>query len=81
MPLATEQFKWGRPVYALKKDFCYLQKNKNYINFGIMNFGAISDEKNLLQGTGKSMRHIKIHSLDEIDKNYIAKILKQLTAS
>ncbi len=72
-----ENFKWNRPVYCITKDFCYLQKNKNYINIGFMNIENIKDEKKLLEGTGKTMRHLKIYNSEDIDEKYLIRLLRQ----
>ena len=59
IPEVAENFKWSRPVYATQKDFCYLQFNKKHVNLGFFEFDKIEDPNNLLEGTGKEMRHVK----------------------
>ena len=76
VPLATEQIKWSRPVYGTKKDFCYLVSNKKHVNLGFMNFKNIKDEHGLLEGTGKNLRHIKLHSKKDIKKSVFKKMIK-----
>lgn len=64
----TEEFKWSRPVFRLKKQFAYLQANKNQVNLGFYkDFHQLNDPKGLLEGTGKTMRHIKLRSVIDID--------------
>ncbi len=77
VPNAVEQVKWSRPVYATAKDFCYLQANKKYISLGFFNFEKIDDPQNLLAGTGKQMRHIKIANPEEIKTDMLTKMLRQ----
>ena len=56
-----EEFKWNRPIFRTTKDFAYLQANKNYITLGLTkNIDKLRDPDGLLEGTGKTMRHIKI---------------------
>jgi hypothetical protein len=64
----TEEFKWSRPVFKLKKDFAWLQANKNHVTLGFMNFNKIDDNKGLLEGTGKDMRHIKLKTVSQINR-------------
>jgi hypothetical protein len=77
VPKAVESFKWSRPVYGLGKDFCYLQKNKNYVSLGFMNLTKIEDPEQLLEGTGKTMRHLKFSSPEEIDEAYLSVMIEQ----
>lgn len=62
-----EQYKWNQPVYGVKKDFCYLKPTKDHVNLGFMNAGKLDDPDNLLEGTGKNMRHVKIKTIDGIN--------------
>ncbi|MDC1068673.1 DUF1801 domain-containing protein [Candidatus Kapabacteria bacterium] len=77
VPKSVELFKWGQLVYATEKNFVYLKSNKNHINLGFFNFDKISDPSNLLEGTGKSMRHIKISNIDNFDINTLKEMIKQ----
>jgi hypothetical protein len=62
----TEEIKWGTPSYGIQKNICYLQPSKNHVNLGFYFGASLIDENNLLEGTGKQMRHIRIKKLDEI---------------
>lgn len=62
-----EEFKWSRPVFGVEKDFAYLQATKNHVTLGFYNFEKLDDPDNLLEGTGKSMRHIKLKSIENLD--------------
>lgn len=77
VPKSEEEFKWGQPVYATEKNFVYLKSNKNYVTLGFFNFDKISDIDNLLEGTGKSMRHIKINNMDSFDTNTLKEMIMQ----
>ena len=76
-PEATEGFKWSRPVYGLEKDFCYLNYSQKHVNLGFFNFEKINDTQGLLEGTGKQMRHIKIKNLENLDEDYLGKMIQQ----
>lgn len=64
-----EAFKWSRPVFGLSGDIAYLQANKNHVNLGFYK-GAekLRDPNKLLEGTGKTMRHIKLRNVSDIDR-------------
>jgi len=77
VPESEELFKWGQPVYATQKNFAYLKSTKKHVNLGFFNFEKINDTQNLLEGTGKSMRHIKISNLENFDLNILKEMVKQ----
>lgn len=77
VPETDELFKWGQPVYATEKNYVYLKSNKNYVNLGFFNFDKVTDNNNLLEGSGKTMRHIKISNLDNLDINTLKEMIKQ----
>jgi hypothetical protein len=77
VPETDEFFKWGQPVYATEKNYAYLKSYKNNVNLGFFNFDKVTDNSNLLEGTGKNMRHIKICNIDDFDINTLKKMIKQ----
>lgn len=75
-----EEYKWNRPVYKTNEMFAYLQTSKNYVTLGFYKgFEKINDSKNLLEGTGKTMRHIKLRSMENVDQKMIVEWLKAIT--
>ena len=77
-PNANEQYKWSRPVYGLEKDFCYFKTTKKHFTLGFFEFDKISTNKNLIEGTGNSMRHIKLNSVSDIKDLQIKKMIKEV---
>lgn len=68
-----EDFKWNRPIFKSTKDFAYLQSNKSYVNLGFYNgFEKLDDSKGLLEGTGKTMRHIKLKNVSDINHELLS---------
>jgi hypothetical protein len=67
-----EAFKWSRPVFSKGKDFAYLKTAKTYVSLGFNSFQKLDDPDNLLEGTGKDMRHIKIRKLEEINAELLS---------
>lgn len=67
----SEEFKWSRPVFRATKDFAYLKTAKGYVTLGFFHFEKLQDEKNLLKGTGKDMRHIKLKTLQDINADML----------
>ncbi len=77
-PKSVEQYKWSRPVYALDKDFCYLQTTKKHVTIGFFEFNKIKTNTHLIEGTGKSMRHIKLTDIKQIKEVNLKKIIKEV---
>ena len=71
----SEAIKWGFPVFSNKKDFVYFRCSKKHITLGFYNFEKIEDFENLLEGTGNTLRHIKIKSKDDINTELLEKWL------
>ena len=65
-----ESLKWKQPVYSKEGDICYLFPAGNHVNLGFYKGAELNDPKKILEGTGKTMRHIKIRDLEDIDKEY-----------
>ena len=72
-PDIKEEMKLGVPWYEGKY---YIVALKNHVNLGFSLKGLSKKEIELFEGGGKTMKHIKIHSLNEIDEKKIVKMLK-----
>ena len=72
-PGINEEFKMGVPWY---EDKFYIVALKDHVNLGFSIKGLPKKEIALFEGSGKTMKHIKISSLKEIDEKRIVKILK-----
>ncbi len=77
VPAADELVKWQRPVYELNGPLCYLQATKKHINLGFFKGDQLHDPEGLLEGAGKSMRHIRIHAPNDVRHAGIADLLDQ----
>lgn len=74
----TEEIKWGFPVFSKTKDFTYLRFSKKHITLGFYNIDKIVDSENLLEGSGNTLKHIKIKSKTDFDEKLVAKWLKSI---
>jgi len=79
VPSVIENFKWSRPVFSTDADFAYFKTAKNYLTFGIFKFDKIKDNLDLLEGTGKDMRHIKIKKVEDLQPEIFKNWLQQIT--
>ena len=73
-PNIIEAMKWGVPTYANGK--YYFVALKDHVNLGFSLKGLSKEEQKGFEGSGKTMKHIKIYSLREINEDKIADLLK-----
>lgn len=81
-PELIEEFKWSMPNYSYNGLVCYLQTSKKHVNLGFHKGNELQskDTNKLLQGTGKTMRHIRIKKLDEIQSEIFSSLIKEAVA-
>jgi len=72
-PNIREEMKLGVPWYEGKY---YIVALKDHVNLGFSLKGLSSKEIGFFEGGGKTMKHIKIRSLSEIDERKIVELLK-----
>jgi len=72
-PDMKEEMKLGVPWYEEKY---YIVALKDHVNLGFSLKGLSKKEVELFKGGGKTMKHVKISSLQEIDENKIVKLLR-----
>ncbi len=59
-PAFRESIKWGNPVYSLGQDIVYIADQRQYVQLGFFIGASLPDPYQLIEGTGKGMRHIKV---------------------
>ena len=72
-PNIKEEMKLGVPWYEGKY---YIVALKDHVNLGFSLKGLLKEETEFFKGGGKTMKHIEIPSLNDIDETKIVKLLK-----
>ena len=75
-PALTETIKWGNPAYVGNGNVCYLASGRDYVSLGFFKATSLDDPSGLLEGTGKSMRHVKVHS-PELQRAALGALVKE----
>lgn len=75
-PKITEEMKMGVPWYEGKY---YLVGLKDSVNLGVCITGMPKEQLSNFQGKGKLMRHLKFHSVKDINEKQVVKLLKLIT--
>jgi hypothetical protein len=73
-PDTKEEMRWGVPTFSGGK--FYIGALRDKVNLGFSIDGLTREEIALFEGAGKTMRHIKIRTLKDIDEKRIVKLLK-----
>ncbi len=74
LPNCEEKKTWGVVVFGNDKFYIGAIKNRVHVGFAIT--GLSKEEIRLFEGSGKTMRHIKIHSLDNIDEKKLVELIQ-----
>jgi hypothetical protein len=74
LPGISEEMRWGVPVFGDGK--FYIGPLKDKVNLGFAIEGLSQEEIALFEGGGKTMRHIKLYTTEDIDEERIAGLLK-----
>ena len=80
IPDIDEKMIVGVPCYGhTKADPCgkfYIAALKDHVNLGFSLKGLSKAEQRYFEGTGKTMKHIKVYSLTDIDETKIITLLR-----
>ena len=76
LPDCQEKIMWGAITFADGKFYIAAMKNRVHVGFAIT--GLSDEEMSLFEGNGKTMRHIKIPTVENIDKTNLVKLIKMV---
>ncbi len=77
-PKATGSIKWGMPFYELDGVMmCAIGAHKKHVNLILP--GDPDDPDGLLEGEGKTGKHLKLTSIDELPRAQVKKWLKAVS--
>ena len=67
---------YGVGPKKMSEHFCYISVSKDHINLGFMYGAELPDPENLLGGTGKLLRHIRITEPEQLSNPALHELLK-----
>ncbi len=62
---------------SVKDGICYIGVSKNHVNLSFNRGTELSDPKNILEGTGKQIRRVKIVNMPELQNPAIRSYLRE----
>ena len=74
LPSCEEKMTWGVVTYAGGKFYLAAMKHRVHIGFAIT--GLNKEEVSKFEGSGKTMRHIKISTIEDIDGLGLVKLIR-----
>jgi hypothetical protein len=60
----------------MKDMFCYIATNAKHVNLGFPRGAALSDPNRVLEGEGKTMRHIKFASERDLERPFVRRYIQ-----
>ena len=75
-PGIGEEMKWGVPAFGDGK--FYIVALKTHVNLGFSLERMTPEEGALFDGSGKTMKHIEVHSPEGIDEERIVRLLRMV---
>jgi hypothetical protein len=76
LPNCKEEMRWGVVTFAAGKFYIAAMKNRVHVGFAIT--GLSENEIGLFEGKGKTMRHIKIPTLESIDEKRLVRLIEMV---
>jgi hypothetical protein len=72
-PEATAAIKWGMPFFSIDADMmCALAAFKSHVNLILPGApGTFADPEGLLEGDGKTGKHVKLRALDDLPRDAV----------
>lgn len=67
---------WGIPTFNYHGELAYFMVHAAHVTFGFQRGAALPDPQGLLEGTGKSMRHVKIRTLEDLERPGLRELVK-----
>lgn len=75
LPQAEETVKWDNPCYVVgKRKIAFVCEYRDHLNLGFFEGARLRSP--LLEGTGKSMRHVTIRSAADIKERELGTLLR-----
>ena len=68
---------YGLGPKKMSEGYVYVLPHKSWVNLGFYKGADLKDPKNLLEGTGAKMRHVKIRSMEDANRPSIHALVKE----
>ncbi len=78
-PELVEEVKtgWGNIVYKRNGVVCAISPYSNHVNLNFYQGISLPDPARVLEGTGRSLRHVKIRPTDELRSDVLIPLIRE----
>lgn len=67
---------WSIPTFESNGPMCFFMVGKKHVTFGFLRGTSLPDPAKLLEGTGKSLRHVKLRTVDDLRRPQLKKLVQ-----
>ena len=67
---------WGIPTFGRKDPFCFFMVGKYHVTLGFHSGTSLNDPEGLLEGTGRNIRHVKLRTLDDMERKGLKNLVQ-----
>jgi hypothetical protein len=71
---------WGIPTFDFHGPICFLMVGKNHVTFGFTRGTSLTDSAELLEGTGKNLRHVKLKEMAQVRDPNLRRLILEAAA-
>jgi hypothetical protein len=71
---------YGVGPKKMSEHFCYVAFHKDHVNLGFNQGAELPDPEGLLEGPGKTLRHVKIAALKDLENPALRELLEAAKA-
>lgn len=77
MRLGDRASTFGVGPKKMSEGYIYIMPQKKWVNLGFYKGASLTDNNKLLEGTGKQLRHIKVHDLSLAKNENVKALISQ----
>jgi hypothetical protein len=67
---------WKTVAYGRARKFCAISPHGSWVNLQFHSGASLPDPSDLLDGTGKSMRHVKLAAPGDLERRALAQLIR-----
>ena len=71
-----EEVKYGGILFAAPEPFCGIFVYKQHVSVEFSHGAKILDPHGLLEGKGKGRRHLKLHTIEDVEDKHLTEYLR-----
>lgn len=75
--LGDKAASFGHGPKKMSEAYCYIMPLKDRVNLGFYYGAGLDDPNQLLEGTGKKLRHVKVRSAEEAEDSAVVNLLME----